>query len=170
MGRMLRWWWELGVDVWIRWCIGNGWIEISLFVDEMFSLETDSDFTWIVPKLSLPLLIKIYDVDGAKKGETKITHFLGIIKSSRNPSLLYKSHRFSFECSTLFVESRSKRIFLRRYFSRIDLNRLSASVASGMEKIRKEMSLWQITLRQIGQCVSKWGKCRDLKVKVRNWV
>lgn len=39
-------------------------MEISLFVDVMFSLDTDSDlieFTEIVPRLSLPLLMKIND-------------------------------------------------------------------------------------------------------------
>lgn len=37
---------------------GTAWMVTSL-VEEMFSLETDSDLVEIVPRLSLPLLIKI---------------------------------------------------------------------------------------------------------------
>lgn len=45
----------LGVEV----CkVGTAWIETS-FVEEMFSLETDSDLTEMVPRLSLPLLMEI---------------------------------------------------------------------------------------------------------------
>lgn len=62
------------------------------------------------------------------------------MKSSKNPSLLYKSQRLSFECSTLLVESRSRRIFRRRYFSRIDLNRRSASVASRTQERKEKLA------------------------------
>lgn len=103
---------------------------------------------------------KLMMTTAQRNGAIKSTYFLGIIKSSRNPSLLYKSHRFSFECSTLFVESRSSRIFRRRYFSRIDLNRRSASVAAGVKwKKSEEMSLRQITLRQIDR-VSGAGRLK----------
>lgn len=73
------------------------------------------------------------------------TNFLGIMKSSRNPKLLYKSHLFSFECSTLLVVSRSKRIFRRLYFSRIDLNLLSASVAvhEEVESALRQIEKWK---------------------------
>lgn len=117
-----------GVDVCI---VGTAWMETSL-VDEMFSLDTDSDLREIVPRLSLPLWMKI---NGQRENSIKTTagatatNFLGIMKSSRKPNLVYRSHRFSFECSTLLVESRSNRIFRLRYFSRIDLKRRSASVA-----------------------------------------
>lgn len=125
-----------GVEVCI---IGTACIDTSL-VDDIFSLETDSDLREIVPRLSLPLSTVIYCEKRALRGrESSDTYFLGIIKSSRNPKLLYKSHLFSFECSTLLVVSRSKRIFLRLYFSRIDLNLLSASVAvpgEGMKCIK----------------------------------
>ena len=72
------------------------------------------------------------------------TNFLGIIKSSRNPNLLYRSHRLSFECSTLFVSSRSRRIFRLLYFSRMDLKRRSASVATydhALRQIGKKMEI-----------------------------
>lgn len=40
------------------WILGTAWMVTSLLVDEMFSLDTDSDLVEIVPRLSLPLLIK----------------------------------------------------------------------------------------------------------------
>lgn len=47
-----------GVDVWI---IGTAWIDTS-FVEEIFSLDIDSDLRDIVPRLSLPLYIKINEI------------------------------------------------------------------------------------------------------------
>lgn len=57
---MLPIWWcgcvAFGVEVCI---IGTACIDTSL-VDDIFSLETDSDLREIVPRLSLPLLMVIY--------------------------------------------------------------------------------------------------------------
>lgn len=61
---MLPIWWgfaAFGVDVCI---IGTACIDTSL-VDDIFSLETDSDLREIVPRLSLPLLMEI---DEEKEG------------------------------------------------------------------------------------------------------
>jgi hypothetical protein len=41
--------------------MGIAWIDTSL-VDEIFSLETDSDLLEIVPRLSLPLNVKINEI------------------------------------------------------------------------------------------------------------